>query len=337
MAQYSAESARRSASSARARGLEVAEADRDRGAQPVAHGRLGDRTPRAVGPHQRLMAVALDEDHAVLVGAQAREDVLLAQRAAQQRADLHEHLVGHVQAGAVVEVAEAVDVEQGDGQRAVVALGARDLLGQPLAEGAVVGQAGERVRRRLGVQAGAVLGVGHGGGDEVGVVLQALLGAGGELVRVAGHDDERAPHRGAVAHRRGESHAAVLAVHPVARDGARRSAGGRAGCPGAHRRWPRGLRRRARRGSSGRGRSRGRRSGSGRWRRSRRPADARHRARRARRSPAGGDPAATAVATRRSEDCSSVIRRWRASSSRARRVAPASSSRPAMTTPPTRK
>ena len=165
------------------------------------------------------MAIALDEDHAVLVGAQAGEDVLLAHRAAQQRADLHQHLVGHVEAGAVVEVAKAVDVDEGDGQRAVVALGARDLLGQALAEGAVVGQAGEHVRRRLGVHPGAMLGVGHGGGDEVGVVLQALLGSGGELVRIAGHDDERAPHRGAVAHRGGETHAAVLAVHAVARDG----------------------------------------------------------------------------------------------------------------------
>ena len=137
---------------ARARGLEVAEPDRHRGAQPVAQRRLGDRAPRAVGAHQRLVAVALDEDHAVLVGAHAGEHVLLAHRAAQQGADLHQHLVGHVEAGAVVEVAEAVDVDEGDGQGAVVALGARDLLGQPLAEGAVVGQAGERVRRRLGVE-----------------------------------------------------------------------------------------------------------------------------------------------------------------------------------------
>jgi hypothetical protein len=52
--------------------------------------------------------------------------------------------------------------------------------------------------------------------------------------------------------------------------------------------------------------------------------------------PVGGDPAATAVATRRSEACSSVRRRWWAWSSLARRVAPASISRPATTTPPTR-
>ena len=265
------------------------------------------------------MAIALDEDHAVLVGAQAREDVLLAHGAAQQRADLDQHLVGHVQAGAVVELAEAVDVDEGDGQRAVVALGARDLLGQALAEGAVVGQAGERVGGRLGVQPRAILGVGHRGGDEVGVILQALLGPGRELVRVVGHHDERAPHRGAGAHRGGQAHAVVLAVHPVARDGLAGSAGGRAGCPGARRRCRRDLRAvlvvrpAAEDGDAvgvleaDDGGAVGARAGA------RRPSET------SAKMPAGGEPAATAVATRRSDDCSSVRRRCCASSSRARR------------------
>ena len=173
------------------------------------------------------MAIALDEDDAVGVGAHPREDVLLAHGAAQQGADLDQHLVGGVQAGAVVELAEAVDVDEGDGQRAVVALGARDLLGQALAEGAVVGQAGERVGRRLGVEPRAILGVGHGGGDEVGVVVQALLGAGRELVRLGGHRRRARP----TARRR------CAPARPGACSGARRPAG--------RARWPRRTRRRS--------------------------------------------------------------------------------------------
>ena len=111
--------------------------------------RVGHGAARAVGEEQRLVAIALDEDHAELVGAHAREDVLLAQRGAQEPADLGEHGVGRLEAGAVAELAEAVDVDERDGERAVVALRARDLLGQALAEGAVVGQAGQRVDGRL--------------------------------------------------------------------------------------------------------------------------------------------------------------------------------------------
>ena len=146
---------------ARGRGLEVAEPDRDRRAQPVAQRRLGHGAPRAVGAQQGLMAIALHEDDAVGVGAHPRDDVLVADGAAQEGADLDQHLVGGVQAGAIVERAEAVDVDEGDGQRAVVALGAGDLLGQALAEDAVVGQAGERVDCRLVVEPRAILGVGR--------------------------------------------------------------------------------------------------------------------------------------------------------------------------------
>jgi hypothetical protein len=83
----------------------------------------------------------------------------------------------------------------------------------------VVGQAGERVGRRLAVEPGAILGVRHRSRDEVGVLPQALLGAGRELVGIVGHHDERAPQRGAAAHRRGQARAAVLALEPAARDG----------------------------------------------------------------------------------------------------------------------
>jgi hypothetical protein len=110
--------------------LEVAEADRDRRAHPQQRG-LGHSTPRAVGHEQRPVAIALDEDRPELVAADAGEHVLLADRVAQQRGDLAEDLVGHLHARSFAEVAEAVDVDQGDGQRPPVALRACDLAGQP--------------------------------------------------------------------------------------------------------------------------------------------------------------------------------------------------------------
>ena len=202
---------------ARRRGLEVAQSDRHRRAQPVAQRGLGHGAARAVGAQQGLMAIALDEDDAVGVGAHPRQDVLLAHGAAQEGADLGQDLIGGVEAGAVVELAEVVDVDEGDGQRTVVALGASDLLGQALAEGAVVGQAGEPVDGRLGVEARAILGVGDGRGDEVGVVGQALLGAGCEPARLRRPDDQGAPERGGGVHGRRQAHAARLAVGHRAR------------------------------------------------------------------------------------------------------------------------
>jgi hypothetical protein len=44
----------------------------------VQQGRLGHGAARAVGDEQRLVAIALDEDHGELVAPHAREDVLLA-------------------------------------------------------------------------------------------------------------------------------------------------------------------------------------------------------------------------------------------------------------------
>ena len=234
-------------------------------------------------------------------------------------------------------VAEAVDVDEGDGQRAVVALGARDLLGQALAEGAVVGQAGERVGRRLGVEPGAVLGVGHGGGDEVGVVLQALLGAR-RRTRA-----DRWPRRSA----RPTARRRCAPARPGACSGARRragrarwprrSAGGRAGCPGARRRWRRDPRAPC---SSWVQRPRTvTRSAS--WKRtmaaqsapSRRPASERDEREDARGRRAGGDRG------RHAPQRGLLLGHPPLARPRARaalRVAPASSSRPATTTPPTR-
>jgi hypothetical protein len=161
---------------ARRRGLEVAQPDRHRRAQPVAQRRLGYRAPRAVRAQQRLMAIALDEDDAVGVAAHPREDVLLAHDPAQQRPDLDQDLVGGIQAGAVVELAEVVDVDEGDGQRAVVAQGAGDLLGQALAKARWLGRPVSPSIAASVSRARAILGVGHAGGDEVGVVWQALVG-----------------------------------------------------------------------------------------------------------------------------------------------------------------
>jgi hypothetical protein len=99
-----------------------------------------------------------------------------------------------------------------------VALGASDLARQPRAEGAAVGQAGQRVGRGLAVQARAVLGVGDGGGDEIGVVLQALLGTGAEALQMVRADHERAPQDGAGVHGRGQAQAPRRLVDLLARE-----------------------------------------------------------------------------------------------------------------------
>ena len=89
------------------------------------------------------------EQHRELVAAEAGEDVVGAQDAAQARADLGEHGVAGVMAERVVELLEAVDVDDQQRQRLVVCARAGQMRAQPAAELAAVGQAGELVGRRL--------------------------------------------------------------------------------------------------------------------------------------------------------------------------------------------
>ena len=68
-----------------------------------------------------------------------------------------------------------VEVEQHEREGLAVAAGAGDLLHQALLEGAVVGQAGQRVGGGEGPQAALDLGVGDREPDEVGEALEAPL------------------------------------------------------------------------------------------------------------------------------------------------------------------
>ena len=181
--------------------------------------------------------VGLGHEQRELVAAQAGEDVLGAGDVAQRGGDRGEHDVAALVAERVVDRLEVVDVEQRERERPLVAQRARELLAQALVEGAVVGQAGERIGGRLLDEDRVGLGVGHRQADELGEVVEHALGVGRQrLGRHGGHGDHapQAPahrhgrrQRAAVAHARGalarrvaiDAHGAPLgvdAMHVVA-------------------------------------------------------------------------------------------------------------------------
>src|ERR671928_56729 len=86
----------------------------------------------------RLAPSRVERD-AALVAADAGDDVGLAARAAQQRADGLQQLVAGLVAEVVVDRLEAAHVEVGDGERVLEAPGAGDLHLQRFAEAAAAG------------------------------------------------------------------------------------------------------------------------------------------------------------------------------------------------------
>ena len=103
--------------------------------------------PQPGGARRRL--VARLEDDRELVAAEARERVVVAQELLQARADLAQHLVAGVVAERVVELLEAVEVDQQQRQLAVALGRGRDRGVQRVDEVAAVAEAGEVVGARL--------------------------------------------------------------------------------------------------------------------------------------------------------------------------------------------
>ena len=102
--------------------------------------------PQPGGARRRLVAGL--EDDRELVAAEPCERVVVAQQLLQARADLAQHLVAGVVAERVVELLEAVEVDQQQRQLGVV-LGPRDRGVQRVDEVAAVPEAGEAVGARL--------------------------------------------------------------------------------------------------------------------------------------------------------------------------------------------
>ena len=101
-------------------------------------------------PHPDLLGRArAREEHRELVAAEAGEDVVGAQDVAQARAELGEHGVARVMAERVIELLEAVDVDDQESERLSACARAGQVRAELVAELAAVGEAGELVRRRL--------------------------------------------------------------------------------------------------------------------------------------------------------------------------------------------
>ena len=111
--------------------------------------RLRDRVEqllRDAAQHRRIVEVL--DDHHELVAAQARQQVGLAQRARQRGRHALQELVADAMAERVVDVLEAVEVDEQHADAMAAALGLRDRLRQALVQQQPVGQAGQRVARR---------------------------------------------------------------------------------------------------------------------------------------------------------------------------------------------
>ena len=163
--------------------------------------RRAQAQPRGAGG--RLVAGL--EDDRELVAAEARERVVAAQQGLQARADLAQHLVAGVVPERVVELLEAVEVDQQQRQLVAVVLGRRDRGVQRVDEVAPVAEPGEVVGERLRLRLAQALDDGqpgarhageHGGGGEPDgdrVDLGELAG-GEQAQRDRGEREDRGEH-----------------------------------------------------------------------------------------------------------------------------------------------
>ena len=87
---------------------------------------------RDAAEHCRIVEVL--DDHHELVAAEPREQVGLAQRVRQRRGDALQQLVADAMAERVVDVLEAVEVDEQHADAATVALRLRDRLRQALVQ-----------------------------------------------------------------------------------------------------------------------------------------------------------------------------------------------------------
>ena len=101
----------------------------------------------------RLLLLAARGDHGELLAADPADDVGRAHRGAQVVGELRQHEVADPVAVDVVHLLEVVDVEHHDGHRRVLDRCLRELAPEPLVEGAVVEEPGERVRLSLVLEA----------------------------------------------------------------------------------------------------------------------------------------------------------------------------------------
>ena len=115
----------------------------------VDHHRLLDARDQPLGDRLELRRVTrrLRRQHRELVAAQARHQTLRSDRLRQPRAEVAQQLVAEVVAERVVDLLEAIEVEQHHRELLVACLRRRDPPVQVRAEPLAVGQAGQLVGR----------------------------------------------------------------------------------------------------------------------------------------------------------------------------------------------
>ena len=117
---------------------------------PADRGEVGvrDAPAHALGRLQGLVGVGLGQDHGELLAADPGHQLARPRLGREHVRGVLEHPVAHLVAVHVVDALEVVEVHQHQRQAALAAAGALHLGPQALVEGAVVGEAGQRVDRR---------------------------------------------------------------------------------------------------------------------------------------------------------------------------------------------
>ena len=123
----------------------------------------GEGAAGALGGDPAVQALRLGEDPAELVGGEPRDELAVADRGGEPAPDFGEHAVAREPAVLGVDALEAVDVDEDEGERALVALRAAGLGAELLVEGAAVGKVRERVAGRQRAELGARVGEGDRG------------------------------------------------------------------------------------------------------------------------------------------------------------------------------
>ena len=134
-----------------------------------------DSFDRSGGDLAGLLLVRVDRDQRELVAAVARLEVVRARRALQRVTDPAQHLVADEMSVLVVDLLEAVEVDQHERERrARRALRPFDLAREAIVEGTVVEAAGQRIRARGAGQARLHVGVLERDGGELGERLERV-------------------------------------------------------------------------------------------------------------------------------------------------------------------
>ncbi len=133
------------------RGVLGPDGDAGRHRQPSCNVRLelGESLPESLGERERGPHVARRKDDRELLASDSADDVGRPNRRAEDIGHFEEHLVADAMPVDVVDLLEVVEVEHDERDGVVLGRGPDELLPEPIVEGAVVVEAGQRIGRSL--------------------------------------------------------------------------------------------------------------------------------------------------------------------------------------------